>query len=60
MITLIFTATGAFVIWFFKGMKTPFENEMSRRLDYDIKYYRNLFTGILVFLLLFAILRSML
>jgi hypothetical protein len=55
MLTLIFTVTGAFIIWVIKGMKTPFDNEMSRRLDNDVKFYRNLFTGMLFFIFLIFI-----
>lgn len=28
--TFLFTATGAFAIWLFKGLKGPFDNEMVR------------------------------
>jgi hypothetical protein len=59
-LTFFFTLLGALAFWLLKGMNTPFNNEASGRLDSDFKYYRNLFTGIFLFTILFFILKYML
>ena len=51
---------GAVVFWLLKGMKTTFEFESSRRTDNDLKYYRNLLTGLFIFIAAFVIIEIIL
>jgi hypothetical protein len=50
--------TGAVVFWLLKGMKTTVEFEASRMFDDDFKYYRNLLTGLVVFVIVFFLLHK--
>jgi len=50
--TLVLVATGAFFFWILSGFRGSFNQHMSRYTDSDNKYYRNLFTGLIIFVLL--------
>jgi hypothetical protein len=58
IVDFLLTFIGAVAFWLVKGMKTDLDSEMSRRMDKDFKYYRNLATGFLIVLLFLALIYS--
>jgi hypothetical protein len=55
ILAFVLTYIGAVTIWFFKGMRTDMEEELSMPLDRDFKYYRNYFTGLGVLLVVISV-----
>ncbi len=51
ILAFVLTYIGAATIWFFKGMRTDMEEELSMPMERDFKYYRNYFTGLVILLM---------
>lgn len=58
---LVVIATGAFFYWSLSGFKGKFDDYMSRYHDDDVKYFKNLMTGLcilsILFMLIYRVLR---
>lgn len=52
---LVVVATGAFLYWTLSGFKGKFDDYMSRYHDGDVKYFKNLLTGLCILSILFML-----
>jgi len=52
IVALALVATGAFYYWLISGFDGSYNNYMSSYSDNDWKYFKNLFTGLLIIVLI--------